>query len=135
MKSNFQLLKKIMLIVLPAIIICTSIAFYIQSMEFYDGGFDSDLDYIVVLIVAVEYLGLAIYNFKNPADIQEKRSLIIMTSSAVLFAYPLGKFIKNLIKNNGFQSSQQYLYVSIFALALLVYGIFDYLDYKKNKNN
>lgn len=130
MKNN-QLIIKILFIVLGAVLFLTSLSLFIQSIYVYDGGFEANQDYVVSMLISAIILVYTIYNLKGK-KLREAKNYVILSTSIIISAYSLGKFIKALVKGKKFVDNQVYLYAGLVALVLLLIGIFEYLDIKKN---
>lgn len=132
-KENAQLIKKILMIVLASILVITSLALYIQSIESYDGGFDSNLDYVVALIISIAILSFILYtSFGKNVDYVKSKNSLLITITTVSSCYSLGVFFKGLAKGKEFQGLQVYLYFGIVTLILLIIGILNNIEKKKN---
>lgn len=138
MKSNYPLIKKILIIVLTSIIFITSTVLFIQSISAYSGeygsGFDANLDYVVVMLVSLCAVLVSIYNLKG-TKVKEVVNTTVLATSIVVSGYSLGKFIKSLVKGAKYVDCQTYFYAGLVALALVAVATIEYLIYQSNKEN
>lgn len=136
-KKNSELIKRCLIIALSVVILASSLALFFLSLETYEGGFDANMDYIVLLFCGI---ALFIYGTYSVYALKKEKSLHMMyygcfgAISVLTGFYPLGVFFKALAKNKPFIENQEYLYIGIMGLIMLSYLIFSYLgDSNKNK--
>jgi hypothetical protein len=138
MKCNFLLIKKILFIVLGAVLFITSIILFAQSISAYSGssgsGFDANSDYVVAMILSGIILCVSIYNLVGK-QVNEVANYSLLAGSLIGFGYSLGVFIKGLIKGGKFEGLQVYLYFSLAALVLFLIAGAQYFINKSNKEN
>ncbi len=135
MKKYNEIIKRILIILFAIVILAFSISNFILSIESYDGGFDADLDYIIIFFcgLAILIYGiLNIYSFKKTIDLKTTYYSCFGVISVLISFYSFGCFFKSLAKNKTFLDNQIYLYSGLLGLIMIIYLIFSYKgDYHK----
>lgn len=139
-KNNANFLKKILLIVVFAVLFITSLVMFIQSVALYDDGYGTDYsantDFIVVMLVSVIFIAFSIYNLVSKKDKYPAKILSLGVSFTLISFYSLGIFFKKLAKaiskgkEFGYIENQVYLYAGIIGLIVICAVVFDYFDHK-----
>lgn len=136
LRKNSELIKRSLIILFAGILITVAIVLFSLSIEPYDGGFDADMDSIVLLFCGI---ALLIYGIYSVYALKKNKSLQIAyygsfgAISVLISFYPLGVFFKAMAKNKPFIENQEYLYVGILGLVMIAYLIFSYMsEQKKN---
>ena len=133
-KENASLIRNILMIVLASVLVITSMALYFQSIEAYDGGFDSNLDYVIATLISIAILAFTIYAIvcKDKNNLNGAKNTLLSTTSFLVTGYSLGKFIKGLVKGKEFAELQIYFYAGIVALILVSICVINYIESKKD---
>ena len=115
---------------------------YAKSFGVYDDGYGteiySDADWLVLSISAILLLIFAIYStiqaHKNLPVNPNAAAFLGLTVSAIAAFYPLGVFIKAMIKGKDYLKYHWYLYIGLVGTILLCGFIFFSIKaYKKYK--
>ena len=56
LKKNSEFIKRSLIILFASILIAVSIVLFSLSIEPYDGGFDADMDYVVLMFCGLSLL-------------------------------------------------------------------------------
>lgn len=131
MKKNNEIIKKSLIILFGIVILIFSISNFILSIKTYDGGFDADLDYIILSFCGLSILiyGLLnIYSLYKSLDLKIAYYSCFGVISVLISFYSLGCFFKSLAKNKPFFDNQIYLYTGILGLIMIIYLIFSYKE-------
>lgn len=129
MNKYNKIIKRSLIILFAIIIIVFSIFNFILSIEPYDGGFEADLDYIILLMCGLSILIygiLNIYSLKKNFDLKIAYYSCFGVISVLISFYFLGCFFKALAKNKPFIDNQIYLYTGLLGLIMIIYLIFRY---------
>lgn len=139
LKKNATMIKQILYVFLASVLVLTSLTVYILSIEAYEGGFDANVDYLVIMIVSIIFLTYCIYSIVKPDNNQiMPRIITLALTSSIGGLYSLGVFFKALNKaivkgvEFVYTSYQLYLYIGIVALTLTAIAVFQYLETKKD---
>ena len=139
LKKNATMIKQILYVFLASVLVITSLSVYILSISVYEGGFDANVDYLVIMIVSIIFLVYCIYAIvKSEKDLTIPRIITLALTSAIGGLYTLGVFFKALnkaiVKGKEFiyTDYQLYLYIGIVALTLTAIAVFQYLETKKD---
>ncbi len=115
---------------------------YAKSFGIYDDGYGteiySDPDWLVLCIVDLFMLSYGLYSlrqiYKNEIIKQNFSTFICLSISAIASFYPLGVFIKAMVKGKKYVDNQWYLYIGLFGTILLCLSIIAAIRlYKINK--
>lgn len=132
MKTSLALTKKILLLAIPCVIFITSLILYIQSIEKYDGGFDANFDYVIVMGAALIWGAYELISILKPAaDLVNAKIVVLLTDGALLGFYSLGMFFKGVVKHKEFTSIQTLLYAGIIGVLVCAYGVISYFEENK----
>ncbi|MDE6656935.1 MAG: hypothetical protein K2J85_08085 [Anaeroplasmataceae bacterium] len=134
LKKNSELIKRILIILFAGVLIGISIALFALSIEVYEGGFDADMDTIVLFFCGVALLVYGIYSvYALKKKISDKTIYYgAFGAISVLTAfYPLGVFFKAMAKHKPFLANQEYLYIGILGVIMIAYLIFSYISDQK----
>ncbi len=139
LKKNATMIKQILYVFLASVLVLTSLTVYILSIEAYEGGFDANVDYLVIMIVSIIFLTYCIYSIvKSDKNQIMPRIITLALTSSIGGLYSLGVFFKALnkaiVKGKEFiyTDYQLYLYIGIVALTLTAIAVFQYLETKKD---
>lgn len=135
LKKNSELIKRSLIILLGVIIMVSSITLFSLSLEVYEGGFDADMDSIVLFFCGIALLIYGIYSvyaLKKGCSTQMMYYGSFGAISVLMGFYPLGVFFKAMAKNKPFVENQEYLYVGILGVVMIAYLIFSYISESKN---
>ena len=138
---------KIALVCFGGVLTLFALILFCQSFQVYDDGWGTDVssneDLLVGLIVSIIVLTYSIINLvskKTEDEIAFNKYISFSVASGLISLYSFGKFFKNLAKaiSKGkefvYADYQNYLYLGIVLLPLLIYSIFKVLEKKKKKN-
>ncbi|MDE6407740.1 MAG: hypothetical protein K2K48_00490 [Anaeroplasmataceae bacterium] len=134
LKKNSELIKRILIILLSLVLMISSITIFALSLETYEGGFDADMDSIVLFFCGVALLVYGIYSvyaLKKGCSMQTIYYGCFGAISVLMGFYPLGVFFKAMAKNKPFIENQEYLYIGILGIIMIAYLIFSYISEHK----
>ncbi len=132
MTNRLTLARKILFILIPSIVFITSLALYAQSIEGYEGGFDANFDYVIVMAISLIWVGFGVFLVVKPnEDTFNAKLLSVVVTGAIFGFYSLGLFFKGLAKHKEFSGIQIYLYAGLVGVAILAYSIVLYFENKK----
>lgn len=135
LKKNSELIKRCLIILLGTILLASGITLFSLSIDSYEGGFDADMDSVVLALCGV---ALFIYGIYSVYALKKNKSLEIAyygtfgAISVMLAFYPLGVFFKAMAKNKPFIENQEYLYMGILGIVVIIYLIFSYISEHKD---
>lgn len=136
LKKKSELIKRGLIILVGALLMIFAITLFALSIESYEGGFDADMDYVVLCLCG---MSLFIYGIYSVYALRKNKSLQIAyygsfgAISVLLAFYPLGVFFKAMAKNKSFLENQEYLYIGLLGIVFILYLIFSYMS--ENKEN
>ena len=136
LKKNSELIKRILIILLSVVIMGSAMALFALSIETYVGGFDADMDSIVLFFCGVFLLiygSYSVYAYKKNLSCQNVYYGSFGAISVLIGFYPLGVFFKAMAKHKPYLENQEYLYIGILGLVMIAYLIFSYLSDHKEK--
>ncbi|MDE7213429.1 MAG: hypothetical protein K2N42_02500 [Anaeroplasmataceae bacterium] len=136
LKKNSELIKRILIILLSLVVMASSLTLFALSIDTYEGGFDADMDYIVLLFCGVFLLiygSYSVYAYKKNLSCQNVYYGSFGAISVLMGFYPLGVFFKAMAKHKAFIDNQEYLYIGILGLVMIAYLIFSYISEHKEK--
>ena len=136
LKKNSELIKRSLIILLSLVLIASSITLFALSIEVYEGGFDADMDYIVLLfcgIFLMIYGAYSVYGYRKNKSCQTMYYGTFGAISVLMGFYPLGVFFKAMAKHKSYLDNQGYLYIGLLGLIMIAYLIFSYLSDHKEK--
>lgn len=136
LKKNSELIKRCLIILLAVVLMASSIALFSLSLEVYEGGFDADMDSIVLFFCGVALLVYGIYSvyaLKKGLSTQAIYYGSFGAISVLIGFYPLGVFFKAMAKHKSFIENQEYLYIGILGIIMIAYLIFSYISEHKEK--
>ncbi|MDE6661411.1 MAG: hypothetical protein K2J93_06280 [Anaeroplasmataceae bacterium] len=131
LKKNSELIKRILIILLALVIMGSSVALFALSIEVYEGGFDADMDDVVLLFCGVFLLiygSYSVYAYKKNLSCQNVYYGSFGAISVLMGFYPLGVFFKAMAKHKPYADNQEYLYIGILGLVMIAYLIFSYIS-------
>lgn len=136
LKKNSELIKRCLIILLAVVVMASSIALFSLSLEVYEGGFDADMDSIVLFFCGVALLVYGIYSvyvLKKRLPVQTIYYGAFGAISVLIGFYPLGVFFKAMAKHKPFIENQEYLYIGILGIVMIAYLMFSYISEHKEK--
>lgn len=144
--KNSELIKRALFVAFSVVLILISIVYFSLSFSLYDDGWGTDIsfdqDAVVLFICSVALCVYSVCNLlalKNNISTKNVYYSSFGVIGVLLFCYPLGVFFKELSKalSSGeafdYSSYQDYLYLGLLGLILVLYLIFSYISDKKNK--
>lgn len=138
--KNSELIKRCLLVGLSLILIIISLTMFSLSFQNENDGWGTDvsfdMDSVVIFLCGLSFLCYGIYSiyaYKKKISCKTAYYGAAFVTSALLAFYPLGVFFKAMAKGKPFLENQEYLYVGILGVVLLIYLGFSYLadTYKK----
>ncbi|MDE7095439.1 MAG: hypothetical protein K2O23_03025 [Anaeroplasmataceae bacterium] len=136
LKKNSELIKRILIILLSLVVMASSVTLFALSIDAYEGGFDADMDTIVLFFCGVFLLiygSYSVYAYKKNLSCQNVYYGSFGAISVLMGFYPLGVFFKAMAKHKAFIDNQEYLYIGILGLVMIAYLIFSYISEHKEK--
>ncbi|MDE7263170.1 MAG: hypothetical protein K2N64_00735 [Anaeroplasmataceae bacterium] len=134
LKKNSEFIKRSLIILFAIILIAISITLFSLSIEPYEGGFDADMDSVVLMFCGLALLiygSYSVYALKRNKPLQVAYYGTFGAISVLISFYPLGVFFKAIAKNKPFIENQEYLYVGILGLVMIAYLVFSYISEQK----
>ncbi|MDE7105958.1 MAG: hypothetical protein K2O22_02200 [Anaeroplasmataceae bacterium] len=134
LKRNSELIKRCLIILLAVVLMAFSITFFCLSLAVYEGGFDADMDSIVMFFCGVALLVYGIYSvyaLKKGLSVHTIYYGSFGAISVLIGFYPLGVFFKAMAKHKPFIENQEYLYIGILGVIMIAYLIFSYISEQK----
>ncbi|MCM1131501.1 MAG: hypothetical protein NC310_06700 [Roseburia sp.] len=135
LKKNSELIKRCLIILLAGVLMASSIVLFSLSLEVYEGGFDADMDSIVLFFCGVALLVYGIYSVYALEKGLSTQAIYYGSFGAIsvlIGFYPLGVFFKAMAKHKPFIENQEYLYIGILGIVMIVYLIFSYISERKD---
>ncbi len=133
--KNSELIKRCLLVGLSLILIIVSLTMFSLSFQ-NENDVSFDMDSVVIFLCGLSFLCYGIYSiyaYKKKISCKTAYYGAAFVTSALLAFYPLGVFFKAMAKGKPFLENQEYLYVGILGVVLLIYLGFSYIadTYKK----
>ncbi|MDE7385183.1 MAG: hypothetical protein K2M84_05450 [Anaeroplasmataceae bacterium] len=136
LKKNSELIKRCLIILLAVVLMAAAITLFSLNLEVYEGGFDADMDSIVMFFCGVALLVYGIYSvyaLKKGLSVQTIYYGSFGAISVLMGFYPLGVFFKAMAKHKPFIENQEYLYIGILGIVMIVYLIFSYISEQREE--
>ncbi|MDE5714849.1 MAG: hypothetical protein K2I42_01830 [Anaeroplasmataceae bacterium] len=134
LKKNSELFKRWMIVFFAIILMTVSIVMFSLSFEKYNDGYGTDLsfdmDLIVLFICGISILVYGVYSivaYYKKLSLKTAYYGAFGTVSVLISFYPLGVFFKAMSKNKPFLENQEYLYIGILGIGILLYLVFSYI--------
>ena len=138
LKKNSEFIKRCLLILFGLVLMISAIVLFSLSIEAYEGGFDADMDSIVLCLCGV---ALFVYGIYSVYALKKNKSTQIAyygafgAISVLLAFYPLGVFFKAMAKHKPFIENQEYLYIGILGIVFIAYLLFHYLSEHQHEDH
>lgn len=138
MKNKNELIKRWLIVIFAAVFMIITAVLFGLSLEIYDDGYGTDVSFDMDMIVCFLCgIALLVYGIYSLYALKKKKSMQLAYYGAfgviavLTTFYPLGVFFKAMAKKKPFLENQDYLYLGILGLILLIYLIVSYLGDKQ----
>lgn len=140
LKKNSEVLKRSMIALMALTIVIISIVQFSLSFYHENDGWGTDIsfdmDSVVLLLCGMALLvyGLySIYAYKKAKSTEYLYYGCFGVISVLMAFYPLGVFFKAMAKKKPFLENQNYLYIGLLGIMMVIYLLCHYLSTTKNK--